>query len=177
MPGTQQRKPKRNVNRHAKRAALVGAAAITVAALTAGSGPAAHRADAPPRRPALRGRRSLSRARQIPDLTGGLGTAGYDLSQAIAAAILQAITNNINLMALARAAGMDPPTLLQSLPPNLLRGVLDTIPLDLSPLLSQPRRAGCGGRRPRAALSALGITDGAGFTTVTQVDWSCWALV
>jgi hypothetical protein len=169
MPKTQQRKPKRNISRHAKRAALVGAAAITVAAMTAGLVP-------PPTAQMLHRDVQLSAAvevfpepDQIPDLTGGLGTAGYDLSQAIAAAILQAITNNINLMALARAAGMDPATLLQSLPPNLLRGVLDTIPLDLSPLLTNLVGLDAANGVLGPALSALGITDGAGFTTVTKL--------
>jgi hypothetical protein len=104
----QHRKLKRNVGRQTKKVALVGAAAMTVAVLMAGLVP-------PPTEQMLHRDVQLAAAvevfpepDQIPDLTGGLGTAGYDLSQAIAAAILQAITNNINLMALARAAGMDP---------------------------------------------------------------------
>jgi hypothetical protein len=169
MPGTQHRTLKRNISRQSKRVALVGVAAITVATLTAGLVP-------PPPEQMLHRDVQLSAAveffpepDEIPDLTGGLGTAGYDLSQAIAAAILQAITNNINLVALARAAGMDPASLLQSLPPNLLRGVLDAIPIDLSPLLTNLVGLDAASGVLGPALSALGITDGAGFTTVTKL--------
>jgi hypothetical protein len=87
MPGTQHRKLKRNIGRQPKRVALVGAAAITVAALTAGLVP-------PPTEQMLHRDVKLAAAvevfpepDEIPDLTGGLGTAGYDLSQAIAEAI------------------------------------------------------------------------------------------
>jgi hypothetical protein len=106
---------------------------------------------------------------KIPDLTGGLGTAGYDFSQAIAAAILKAIMNNINLMALARAAGMDPESFLMSLPPGVLLGVLDAVPLDLSPLLGNLLGLDAANGILLPALEALGITDGAGITTVNKL--------
>jgi hypothetical protein len=160
---------KRDIGRRTKKIALVGAAAMTVATLTAGLVP-------PPTERMLHPDVQLAAAvevfpepDQIPDLTGGLGTAGYDLSQAIAAAILEAITNNINLMALARAAGMDPSSLLQSLRPALLRGVLDMIPINLSPLLGNLIGLDAANGILGPALQALGITDGAGMTTVTKL--------
>jgi hypothetical protein len=58
---------------------------------------------------------------------------------------------------------------LQSLPANLLRGVLDTIPIDLSPLLTNLVGLDAANGILGPALSALGITDGAGFTTVTKL--------
>ena len=89
---------------------------MTAAVLDGHFGPAADAADASSLTLNSLRRSSLSPAYEIPDLTGGLGTAGYDFSQAIAAAILKAIMNNINLMALARAAGLDPVTFLKHCP-------------------------------------------------------------
>ena len=159
----------RDLGRRMKKIALVGAATMTAATLSIGLVP-------PPTEQMLNPNVELSAAvemfpepDQIPDLTGGLGTAGYDLAQQIAAAILEAITNNINFMALARAAGMDPASLLGSLPPHLLRGVLDTIPIDLSPLLSGLVGFDAASGILGPALEALGITDGTGMTTVTKL--------
>jgi hypothetical protein len=169
MSGTHHRKLNRRIGRQAKKLALAGAVTVTAAALTAGLVP-------PPTDEMLNPDIKLAAAvevfpepDQIPDLTGGLGTAGYDFSQAIAAAILKAIVNNINLMALARAMGMDPQSFLQSLPPNVLLGVLDAVPLDLSPLLGDMLGLDVAENILIPALSALGITDGAGITTVTKL--------
>ncbi|HEX2213775.1 MAG TPA: PE-PPE domain-containing protein, partial [Mycobacterium sp.] len=153
----------------AKKAAVVGAATVTAAALTASLVP-------PPADEMLNPDLKLAAAvkvfpapDQIPDLTGGLGSAGYDLSQAIAAAILEAITNNINLMALARAAGMDPQSLLQNLPANLLLGVLDSAPIDLLPILTEMLGLNIADGVLLPVLQTLGITDGAGVTTVSKL--------
>lgn len=169
MSGTHHRKLTRNIGRQAKKIALAGAAVMTAAALTASLVP-------PPTDQMLNPDIELAAAvevfpepDQIPDLTGGLGTAGYDFSQAIAAAILKAIVNNINLMALARAMGMDPESFLKTLPPNVLLGVLDAVPLDLSPLLSDMLGLDVADNILIPALSALGITDGEGITTVTKL--------
>jgi hypothetical protein len=152
-----------------KKAALVGAATLTAAALTAGLVP-------PPTEQMLNPDVKLAAADKmfpepdkIPDLTGGLGKAGYDLSQAIAAAILEAIMNNVNLMALARAAGMDPESLLQSLPANLLTGVLDGAPINLLPILTDMLGLDIADRILLPALQVLGITDGSGVTTVAKL--------
>jgi hypothetical protein len=169
MSGTHHSKPNRSIGRQAKRIALVGAATVTAAVLTAGLVP-------PPTQEMLNPDVKLAAAVEvfpqpdkIPDLTGGLGTAGYDFAQAIAAAILKAIVNNINLMALARAAGMDPESFLQTLPPNVLLGVLDAVPLDLSPLLGDMLGLDVADDILIPALAALGITDGSGITTVTKL--------
>jgi len=159
----------RKVGSRVKRVALAAAATMTAATLTVGLVP-------PPTDQMLNRNVELTAAvkvfpppDQIPDLTGGLGTVGYDLAQQIAAAILEAITNNINLMALARASGMDPASLLQSLPPALLRGVLDRIPIDLSPLLANLVGLDAANGILGPALKALGITDASGMTTVTKL--------
>ena len=169
MSGRHERNQSRKIGALTKKVALVAAATLTAAALTVGLVP-------PPAERMLNPNVELTAAvkvfpppEQIPDLTGGLGTAGYDLSQQIAAAILEAITNNINLMALARAAGMDPASLLQSLPPALLRGVLDRIPIDLSPLLANLVGLDAANGILGPALKALGITDASGMTTVTKL--------
>jgi PE-PPE domain len=171
MSGRHHRKHARNFNvvREAKRLAVVGAATMTAAALTAAMVP-------PPTQRMLNPDVDLTAAvkvfpepDKIPDLTGGLGTAGYDLSQAIAAAILEAITNNINLMALARAAGMDPESLLQTLPANLLTGVLDSAPVNLLPILTNMLGLNVADGVLLPALQLLGITDGSGITTVSKL--------
>lgn len=152
-----------------KRLAVAAAAVTTAAALTVGLVP-------PPTDQMLNRDVALAAAvktapppEEIPDLTGGLGTAGYDLSQQIAAAILEAIMNNINLMALAKSSGLDPASFLQGLPPELLLGVLNRIPIDLSPLLTNLVGLDAANGILGPALKALGITDGSGMTTVTSL--------
>jgi hypothetical protein len=171
MSGRHLRKHDRtfHVARRVKKAAVVGAATMTAAALTAGL--------VPPPTPQMLDRdvtltaavKMFPEPDKIPDLTGGLGSAGYDLSQAIAAAILEAITNNINLMALARAAGMDPESLLQSLPANLLTAVLDSAPVNLLPILTKMLGLNVADGVLLPALQVLGITDGSGITTVSKL--------
>ena len=169
MSGRHHRKRNRNIGHQAKKVALVGAATITAAALTAGL--------VPTPTPEMLNRdvklaaavKMFPEPDKIPDLTGGLGTAGYDMSQAIAAAILEALMNNINLMALARAAGMDPESLLQNLPPNLLLGILDGVPLNLAPILTEMLGLDIADGILLPALQVLGITDGSGMTTVSKL--------
>src|SRR5690242_10333786 len=109
MSGRHHRERKRNLTilSKAKKAAVIGAATMTAAALTAGLVPPPTAQMLHPNVELTAAVKAFPQPDEIPDLTGGLGTAGYDLSQAIAAAILEAIMNNVNLMALARAAGMD----------------------------------------------------------------------
>ena len=171
MSGRHQRKHNRNLNvlRQTKKLAVVGAATMTVAALTARlvPTPTAHMLN--PNVELTAAVKVFPEPDKIPDLTGGLGTAGYDLSQSIAAAILEAIMNNVNLMALARAAGMDPESLLQTLPANLLMGVLDSAPVNLLPILSKMLGLNVADGVLLPALQVLGITDGSGVTTVSKL--------
>jgi hypothetical protein len=64
---------------------------------------------------------------------------------------------------------MDPATLLQSLPANSFRGVLDTFPLDLSPLLANLVGLDSAHGVLLPALKALGLADADGMTTVTKL--------
>jgi hypothetical protein len=171
MSGRHLRKHDRDfhVVRRMKKAAVVGAATMTAAALTAGLVPPPTQQMLDPDVKLTAAVKMFPEPDKIPDLTGGLGTAGYDLSQAIAAAILEAITNNINLMALARAAGMDPESLLQSLPANLLTGVLDSAPVNLLPILTKMLGLNVTDGVLLPALQVLGITDGSGVTTVSKL--------
>ncbi|SEH51152.1 PE-PPE domain-containing protein [Mycolicibacterium rutilum] len=155
--------------RRTRKAAVVGAATITAAALTAGLVPLPTEEMLNPEVELTAAVKVFPEPDKIPDLTGGLGSAGYDLSQSIAAAILEAITNNINLMALARAAGMDPESLLKNLPPNLLLGVLDTAQVNLLPILTEMLGLDLADGLLLPVLQTLGITDGAGITTVSKL--------
>ncbi|MDV3130383.1 AAA family ATPase [Mycobacterium sp. 21AC1] len=132
----------RKSRQRAKRIATIGAATATVTALTVGVAPPPQaNAAAVDRNVDLRGDfRPFPPPEQIPDLSFGLGSAGYDLSQAIGAQILTQLVENINLAALAQAAGLD----LESLTAGLLNqvlggavgGVLGEVPVDLRPILA-----------------------------------------
>ena len=174
MAGRHQRKQKHSgatlrIAQRIKKGAVVGAATMTAAAVTAATVPAPTERMLNPDYELTAAVKLFPDGDKIPDLTGGLGRAGSDLSQTIAAAILEAIMTNINLMALARAAGMDPQSLLTSLPPNLLMGLLDTVPLDLTPLLGQLVGGDIADDVLLPALQVLGIADGSGLSTVGQL--------
>ncbi|MBJ7339381.1 hypothetical protein [Mycolicibacterium sp.] len=126
--------------------ALVSAATATATALTVGVEPP----PAPVKRVTAAdvdlaaAIRLLPNHDQVPDVTGGLGTAIYDGNQALADTIIKAVVNGINLSALAQAAGVDPQSLitglLANLPANLLPGILASLSLDvpvLGPVLGQ----------------------------------------
>jgi len=114
----------------------------------------------------------------LPDLTGGAGSAVYDQGQAIGAQILAAIVNNVNLSALAQASGLDLQSLLASIPAELLPGVLNAVPVALSPLLGSALTQILGGALPPSAINGiltgtlipalqlLGVTDASGNTTL-----------
>jgi hypothetical protein len=156
-----------------KKLAVVGVATATVTALTAGAAPTAPK-------PAAShvvftkdvdlaaAFRPFTDPNQIPDLTDGLGTAGYDFSQQIADMLLRTIVEHVNLPALGQAAGLDLPSLLAKIPSSLLTGVLGAIPIDLGSVL-------LGGLGPiltpvlLSALTALGITDAGGDTTLINL--------
>ncbi|ULN48017.1 AAA family ATPase [Mycolicibacterium goodii] len=81
---------------------------------------------------------------QIPDLTGGLGSAGYDVAQELGAQFLTALVQSISLEAVAQAAGLDPQSiasgLLNEAVSGILGGALGQVPIDLSGVL-QPLAA------------------------------------
>src|SRR6478672_12959711 len=119
MPGKHRKSESRT-----KKVAAVGVATATVSALTVNAAP-------PPPKPApapvvvkkdvdlAAAFRPFTDPKQIPDLTGGLGTAGYNLSQSVADVLLRTIVGHVNLSALAQAAGLDLPSLLQEIPTSL----------------------------------------------------------
>jgi hypothetical protein len=159
--------------RRFKKTAVVAVAAATTIALTAGAAP-------PPPAPVVVNQvvnqtvdlaaafRPFTDPDQIPDLTGGLGTAGYDFSQQIADMLLRALVENVNLAALGRSAGLDLPSLLAKIPASLLEGVLGAIPINLGGVLLDAVGPVV---TPilLAALGALGITDSAGNTTLINL--------
>jgi hypothetical protein len=117
--------------------ALVSAATATATAFTVGV--------EPPPAPAKRvsaesvdlaaAIRLLPNHDQVPDITGGLGTAIYNGNQALADTIIRAVVNGLNLTAVAQATGVDPHSLLTGLladlPANLLPGILASLSLDV----------------------------------------------
>jgi hypothetical protein len=129
-----------------KRAAVVGVATVTATALTVGAAP-------PPPKPKPVVNKDVNLAAavspfpgpdQIPDLTFGGGTAVYNIGQAAADVLIRAIVENVNLAALAQAAGLDPQSVLENLlggvlgqiPTNLLDDVIGALPIDISAVVT-----------------------------------------
>ncbi|MFG1934802.1 ATPase [Mycobacterium sp. NPDC048908] len=112
--------------------------------------------------------RPFTDPKQIPDLTGGLGTAGYDFAQQIGDMLLRALVGHLNLPALGKSAGLDLPSLLEKIPPALLEGVLGAIPINLGGVLLDSVGSIL---TPvlLSALSTLGITDAGGNTTLINL--------
>jgi hypothetical protein len=157
----------------ARKFAVVGVATATASALTVAAAP-------PPPQPKpepvvinkdvdlAAAFRPFTDPGQIPDLTGGLGTAAYDVSQQIADTLMRAIVENLNLSALGQAAGLDLQSILEKIPASLLEGVLGAVPINLVGVLGDtlgpvltPVLLG--------ALTALGITDAGGNTTLVDL--------
>ncbi len=139
----------RRMSSTSKKFAALGAAAITTTALTVAVVPDPN---------ADKSRDELLRLladirpfgtdpQAIPDLTGGLGSSGYDLAQQLADQLARLLVENVNLQALAQAAGFDP----QSLVDDLLGGVLnDVVGGALTGVL---------GSTPIVPISATGLTS------------------
>ncbi|MBU8833571.1 AAA family ATPase [Mycolicibacterium goodii] len=136
----------RNRGKRAKKIATLGAATVTATALTAGIAPMGEaNAAVVAREAALQADvRPFPPPDQIPDLTGGLGSAGYDVAQELGAQFLTALVQSISLEALAQAAGLDPQSiasgLLNEAVSGILGGALGQVPIDLSGVL-QPLAA------------------------------------
>lgn len=136
----------RNRVKRAKKFAKLGAATVTATALTAGIAPMGEaNAAVVAREAALQADfRPFPPPDQIPDLTGGLGSAGYDIAQELGAQFLTALVQSISLEALAQAAGLDPQSiasgLLNDTVGGVLGGALGQLPVDLSGVL-QPLAA------------------------------------
>jgi hypothetical protein len=172
MPGRH-----RSLGSRTKRIAVVGAATATASALTVAAAP-------PPPKPVpapavvhndvdlAAAFRPFTDPSQIPDLTGGLGTAGYNLSQEVLDALLRSVVEHVNLSALARAAGVDLPSTIEQIPTSLLTGVLGAIPINLGGVLGDILDPIAGDLLTPLliqALSLLGIVDAEGNTTLIDL--------
>lgn len=131
----------RRQRRRVKRVATLGAATATVTALTVGVAPPTAQAAAVQRDVRLQsGVQIFPPPDQIPDLTGGLGTQGYNQFQTVGAQLQTAFVNTFNLAALLQAAGIDPTAAIEG-PLNdalggALGGALSGLPVgDLAELL------------------------------------------
>jgi hypothetical protein len=171
-----------------KKIAMVGVATATATAMTVGAAPP------PPKpKPVVTGDYDLAAAfrpfpppDQIPDLTGGLGTVGYDISQAIADAVIRGVVENVNFANLARAAGLDPDSLIEGLlgstlnelPADLLGRIVNEIPLEPAQLVGaildgvDPLIAGILGPILTGALQGLGIDTVGELLAVLGLDLS-----
>jgi PE-PPE domain len=176
MPGRH-----RSLESRTKKIAVAGVATATTSALIVAAAP-------PPPKPApapvvinkdvdlAAGFRPVTDPSQLPDLTGGLGTAGYNLSQAVLDVLLRAVVDHVNLSALASAAGVDLPSLVEQIPTSLLTGVLGAIPINLSGVLRDvlgdvldPVTTGLLTPLLIRALSLLRIVDAEGNTTLIDL--------
>ncbi|MGV0863092.1 ATPase [Mycolicibacterium sp. XJ652] len=113
---------------------------------------------------------------QILDVTGGLGTFGYDITQTVVDFVARAVVENFNLAALARAAGQDPESLIEGLlgdpnflVNNVLGGVLGEIPIDLTPVLEELVGGIVTDTVLVPVLQLLGITDAQGVTDLLRL--------
>ncbi|MDQ2638438.1 MAG: hypothetical protein M3Y83_16345, partial [Actinomycetota bacterium] len=113
---------------------------------------------------------------QIPDVTAGLGTFGYDLTQTVLDFVARAVVENFNVAALARGAGLDPESLIEGLlgDPNflvnhVLGGLLGEIPIDLSPVLDALVGKVVTNTVLVPVLRLLGITDANGVTDLLRL--------
>lgn len=167
----------RKAGSRSRKIATVGVATATATAMTVGAAP-------PPPQPnpeVVHANVGLAAAirpfpapDQIPDLTFGAGTVVYDLSQTAADLLIRAIVENFNFAALARAAGLDPDSVLEGLlgsalselPADLLGDIVNAIPLEPADLVG----AILGGVDPLVA-GVLGpilttVLEGAGIDTL-----------
>ncbi|MBU9762349.1 AAA family ATPase [Mycobacterium sp. TNTM28] len=131
----------RRQRRRVKKVASIGAATATITALTVGVAPPTAQAAAVQRDVWLQsGAQIFPPPDQIPDLTGGLGAAAYNVAQDIGAQLLTAIVDNVNLAALAQAAGLDPESVVTGLLNNAVNGVvggvLGQVPIDVDGLVA-----------------------------------------
>lgn len=113
---------------------------------------------------------------QLPDVTAGLGTFGSNVTQTVVDFVARAVVENVNLAALARAAGMDPESLLERLVgdpnflvDNVLGGLLGEIPIDLSPVLDALVGQLVTNTVLIPVLQLLGITDAQGVTDLLRL--------
>jgi hypothetical protein len=171
----------RRISSQSQRLAVAGVATATATALTVG---AANPAPKPAPAPIVTHHdvdlaaafRPFTDPSQIPDLTGGLGTTAYNVSQQIADTLLRLLVDHVNLGALASAAGLNLPNLLDQIPTSLLSGVLGAIPVNITGALGEtlsdtlgPITSGLLTPVLIQALGALGITDASGNTTVLNL--------
>lgn len=139
----------RGAKRRSKKIAVLGAATVTATALTVGVGPVPKAsAAAVPSHDAVdltADFRLFPPPQSIPDLTYGAGRAAYDLKNEFADFVFRSIFDNVNLGALAQAAGIDPQSLLERVLDNLPLALLtDPILVDLLGGITLPLAAALG---------------------------------
>ncbi|KXW74791.1 hypothetical protein JL15_26050, partial [Mycolicibacterium phlei DSM 43071] len=121
---------------------------------------------------------------QFPDITGGLGTMGYNFTQDLLEFVSRAVVENLNLAALTQAAGLDLNSVLESLLGNpdflvdgVLGPVLGAVPIGLGPILVDVISLVLGDVLAELvvdtvvvpALNLLGFTDANGVTDLLRI--------
>ncbi|MGV0714405.1 ATPase [Mycolicibacterium sp. XJ662] len=171
---------RRNAKKFARKASAFGAATATATALVAvAPPPEVNAATANVRHvdaELLAAVNQWPSPGQILDVTGGLGTFGYDITQTVVDFVARAVVENFNLAALARAAGQDPESLIEGLlgdpnflVNNVLGGVLGEIPIDLTPVLEELVGGIVTDTVLVPVLQLLGITDAQGVTDLLRL--------
>jgi hypothetical protein len=175
----------RGAKRRSKKIAVLGAATVTATALTVGVGPAPKASAA-----AARSTDAVDLAadfrlfpppQAIPDLTVGAGEAAYDLKNEFADFVFRSIFENVNLAALARAAGVDPQSILERVLENLplalltdpIFGVVGNLPLPIGNVVGDlPLLGGLLGDILGNGLNAAGINTVAEILGILGLDLS-----
>ncbi|MGE2726307.1 ATPase [Mycolicibacterium pulveris] len=171
---------RRNVKKFARTATAVSAATATATALMAVAPPQEARAATTNVRyvdaDLLAAVNPWPAPGQLPDATAGLGAFGYDITQTVVDFVARAVVENLNLAALARAAGQDPESLIEGLlgdpnflVNNVLGGLLGEIPIDLSPVLDELVGGVVTNTILIPVLQLLGITDAQGVTDLLRL--------
>jgi hypothetical protein len=165
----------RKIGSSSKKLAVVGVATATATALAVNAAPPPPK---PKPEPVIKNVDLMAAINpwpspdQIPDLTAGLGTLGYDFTQTVAELVIRAVVENVNLAVLAQAAGVDLESLLgdpNALLSAVLNGVLGEIPIDLSPVLDEVFTELVTNTILIPVLQALGITNAQGVTDLLSL--------
>jgi len=148
----------RKRSRTANRVARVGVATATIGALVVGTSPPAGANSTSPGLPAMAVAPGAPDPASIPDLTFGLGPQGYELFQALGAALESGVLDNLNLATLLQPLGYQPESVVVAALDTAITKALSGIPIDVSgvPVLG-PILTGAGITNVAALLKLLGF--------------------
>jgi hypothetical protein len=175
----------RSMKRRSKKIAALGAATATATALTVSVVPAPEASAAATRSndavDLTADFRLFPPPAAIPDLTFGAGQAAYDLKNEFADFVFRSIFENLNLAALAQAAGVDPQSILERVLENLplalltdpIFGIVGNLPLPIGDIVGGlPLLGGLLGDILGNGLNRAGINTVAAVLGILGLDLS-----